>query len=106
MHVGRWNKVRINDEGTVDSFRVKTSSGFPALGQTALDTVTTWRFPPALRARRPVPTVVSVPVRAHDPVASMRLLPAGSRGRPSCRCRASHFEKLENLCHKVLTVPT
>lgn len=56
-------EVRINAAGTVDSLRVKISSGFPSLDQSALDTVTTWRFAPALRASRPVPTVVSVPVR-------------------------------------------
>jgi protein TonB len=56
-------EVHVNAEGTVDSLRVKTTSGVPAFDQSALDTVATWRFTPALRAGRPVPALLSVPIR-------------------------------------------
>lgn len=55
-------RVHVSAEGHAHKVEVKTSSGFPRLDQSALDTVAQWRFVPAKRGSTAVTSWVVVPV--------------------------------------------
>jgi len=55
-------RVLVSAQGTVDAISVHKSSNVPALDQSALTTVRTWRFHPAMRKGRPVPHEVGIPI--------------------------------------------
>ena len=54
--------VMINSDGKPEVVQIKRSSGYPALDQSAADTVRRWRFTPAKRDDRPVDAWVTVPI--------------------------------------------
>ena len=55
--------VSVNTQGTVSDIRVRTSSGYSDLDQSALTTVRRWRFRPAQREGMNVGCDVAVPIR-------------------------------------------
>jgi protein TonB len=55
--------VMISVDGTVDTLKVKESSGYPILDRAAMKAVTAWKFEPARRMGIPVPLSVDIPVR-------------------------------------------
>ncbi|MBS1160061.1 MAG: energy transducer TonB [Proteobacteria bacterium] len=55
-------RVHVSAEGQAHKVELKTSSGFPRLDQSALDTVAQWRFVPAKRGSTAVTSWVVVPV--------------------------------------------
>lgn len=54
--------VQVSETGHALAVSVKTSSGFPRLDKSALDTVLTWRFVPARQGDTPIPSWVVVPI--------------------------------------------
>jgi len=56
-------EVRLNERGVVEDISVWQSSGVASLDRAALEAVRQWRFEPARRDGKPVPIVVTVPVR-------------------------------------------
>ncbi len=60
-------EVRISDRGLVEDISVSRSSGFPSLDQAALEGVRRWRFEPARLGDKPVPFVVTLPIRFAPP---------------------------------------
>jgi len=58
-----WLLVSVNAQGTVGAIRVRTSSGYSDLDQSALTTVRRWRFRPAQRDGKHVGCDVAVPIR-------------------------------------------
>lgn len=56
-------RVTITTAGTVSAISVYKSSGVPALDDSALTTVRTWRFQPAIRRGVAVPLDALVPIR-------------------------------------------
>lgn len=55
-------RVHVSAEGHAHKVELKTSSGFPRLDQSALDTVAQWRFVPAKRGSAAVTSWVVVPI--------------------------------------------
>ena len=55
-------RVNVNTEGRAQDVQVRTSSGFPRLDETALNTVKQWRFVPARQGDQPVSAWVLVPI--------------------------------------------
>lgn len=55
-------RVHVSAEGHAHKVEVKTSSGFPRLDQSALETVAQWRFVPAKRGSTAVTSWVVVPI--------------------------------------------
>jgi len=55
-------RVHVSAEGVAHKVELKTSSGFPRLDQSALDTVAQWRFVPAKRGSTAVTSWVVVPI--------------------------------------------
>ena len=55
-------RVHVSTEGQAHKIELKTSSGFPRLDQSALETVAQWRFVPAKRGSTAVTSWVVVPV--------------------------------------------
>jgi protein TonB len=56
-------RVTISTAGTVSAISVDSSSGVPSLDDSALSTVRSWRFQPALRRGVPVSMDAIVPIR-------------------------------------------
>lgn len=55
-------RVHVSEEGSALKVELKTSSGFPRLDQSALETVAHWKFVPARRGETPVASWVVVPI--------------------------------------------
>lgn len=55
-------RVHVAADGHAHKVELKTSSGFPRLDQSALDTVAAWRFVPAKRGSTTVASWVVVPI--------------------------------------------
>ncbi|MEY2631496.1 MAG: hypothetical protein RIR00_150 [Pseudomonadota bacterium] len=55
-------RVQVGADGSALKVELKTSSGYPRLDQSALDTVAQWRFVPARRGSTPVQSWVVVPI--------------------------------------------
>lgn len=55
--------AEVRDDGRVSSIRLKRSSGYSSLDQSALSTVRSWLFEPAKRLGMAVASVVEIPVR-------------------------------------------
>ena len=55
-------RVHVDERGLPDDVQLKSSSGFPRLDATALDTVRHWKFVPARRGDSPVAAWVLVPI--------------------------------------------
>lgn len=55
-------RVHVSAEGHAHKVELKTSSGFPRLDQSALETVAQWRFVPAKRGSTTVTSWVVVPI--------------------------------------------
>ncbi|GGP26039.1 energy transducer TonB [Silvimonas amylolytica] len=55
-------EVHIQADGTVSDIRVKTSSGFPRLDNSALDAVRKWKFTPAKQGGQPIAMWYVLPV--------------------------------------------
>ena len=55
-------KIRITEQGRVETLQVERSAGHPDLDQSALDAVQRWRFEPARRGGEPVAVWVIIPV--------------------------------------------
>lgn len=56
-------RVQVDAAGNAQQVELQTSSGFPRLDQSALDTVRRWRFVPARQGDQPVPASVIVPIQ-------------------------------------------
>lgn len=56
-------RVEVGSDGNVKEVRIKESSGFPLLDQSALRTVRKWRFHPARAGHLTLDSTVMVPVR-------------------------------------------
>ena len=56
-------RITIGAGGNVEKVTTQTSSGFPALDESAAQSVKTWRFDPAKDGEIPVSTTVDLPVR-------------------------------------------
>jgi protein TonB len=55
-------ELSIDAQGRVESTQLKSSSGYPAMDEAALETVRKWRFNPARRGNAPVASRAVVPV--------------------------------------------
>lgn len=55
-------RVQVSAEGNATQVEIRSSSGFPRLDQSALDTVRRWRFVPARQGDKPLPSTVLVPI--------------------------------------------
>jgi protein TonB len=55
--------AEVREDGRVNSIRLKRSSGYASLDQSALSTVRSWLFEPARRLGMAVASVVEIPVR-------------------------------------------
>ena len=55
--------AEVREDGRVNSIRLKRSSGYSSLDQSALSTVRSWLFEPAKRLGMAVASVVEIPVR-------------------------------------------
>ncbi len=55
--------AEVREDGRVNSIRLKRSSGYSSLDQSALSTVRSWLFEPARRLGMAVASVVEIPVR-------------------------------------------
>ena len=55
--------AQVLNSGSVGELRIKKSSGYEILDQSALETVRQWRFEPGKRMGQPVTTWVEVPIR-------------------------------------------
>ncbi len=58
-----WLSVEVSPEGRVGDLRIKKSSGFDILDQSAIRAVRTWRFEPARSMGNPVSMWVDLPIR-------------------------------------------
>lgn len=60
--------VDVREDGRVSGIKLKRSSGFTSLDQSALATVRSWIFDPARRQGMPIASVVDIPIRfsLHD----------------------------------------
>jgi len=58
-----WLSVEVSPDGRVGDLRIKKSSGFDVLDQSAVRAVKTWRFEPARSMGAPVSMWVDLPVR-------------------------------------------
>lgn len=56
-------RIKINQEGAVDSVRTRKSSGFAILDESAVQSVKTWKFEPAKDGEFPIPVTVDLPIR-------------------------------------------
>ncbi len=56
-------RIAINSGGAVEKVKTQESSGFPALDESAMQSVKTWRFDPAKDGEFPVPSTVDLPIR-------------------------------------------
>lgn len=56
-------RIRVNQNGLVDSVVTRKSSGFPILDESALQSVKTWTFEPAKDGEFPIPATVDLPIR-------------------------------------------
>ena len=56
-------RIAINSGGAVEKVKTQESSGFPALDESATESVKTWRFDPAKDGEFPVPSTVDLPIR-------------------------------------------
>ena len=56
-------RITIGAGGNVEQVTTQTSSGFPALDESAAQSVKTWRFDPAKDGEFPVSTTVDLPIR-------------------------------------------
>jgi protein TonB len=61
-------KVRVTEQGRVESVQIERSAGHPELDQSATEAVQRWRFQPARRSGAPVAVWVLIPVefRLHN----------------------------------------
>lgn len=55
--------AEILSEGRVGSVKIKSSSGYGSLDQSALEAVKAWKFDPARKMGKPVPVRVDIPIR-------------------------------------------
>lgn len=55
-------KMRITEQGRVETVQVERSAGHPDLDQSAMEAVKRWRFAPARRAGEAVAVWVFIPV--------------------------------------------
>jgi len=60
-------KVTVGSEGTPTEVQLVTSSGQPALDESAQQAVHGWKFRPATRNGQPVPLTIQVPVAFNPP---------------------------------------
>ena len=56
-------RLRIDDHGRVSKAIIQRSSGYPALDDSAIQTVKQWGFLPGKNGEFPVTTVVDIPIR-------------------------------------------
>ncbi len=56
-------RLTITHEGAVKQATIHTSSGFPVLDESALQTVQAWKFEPARDGEFTIPSKVDVPIR-------------------------------------------
>lgn len=56
-------RVRVSGRGAAQGIEVLQSSGYPMLDDAAMTAVARWRFLPAMRRRKPVDSLVEIPVR-------------------------------------------
>ena len=56
-------RITIGAGGDVENVTTQTSSGFPALDESAAQSVKTWRFDPAKDGEFPISTAVDLPIR-------------------------------------------
>jgi protein TonB len=55
-------RVLVNPAGKADEIQIRTSSGFPRLDESALETVKGWKFEPAKRGADAVAAWVLIPI--------------------------------------------
>jgi protein TonB len=55
-------RVLVSADGMPERIELKTSSGFPRLDQSALDTIRNWKFVPARQGEQKVAAWVVVPI--------------------------------------------
>lgn len=55
--------AEILSEGRVENVKIKSSSGYAILDQSALEAVRAWKFDPARKMGKPVPVRVDIPIR-------------------------------------------
>ena len=55
--------AEILSEGRVGNVKIKSSSGYAILDQSALEAVRAWKFDPARKMGKPVPVRVDIPIR-------------------------------------------
>ena len=56
-------RIAINSGGAVEKVKTQESSGFPALDESAMQSVKTWRFDPAKDGEFPISSTVDLPIR-------------------------------------------
>ena len=56
-------RIRVNQQGSVESVKTRKSSGFPILDDSAIQSVKTWRFEPAKDGEFPLAATVDLPIR-------------------------------------------
>ena len=55
--------AEVRNDGRIGAVRVKRSSGYASLDDSALEAVRAWRFEPAKRMGSPVDAWVEIPIR-------------------------------------------